>query len=597
MTLPRVRAKTLADAHGALGAAAALWSAPSSALRGYALREAPEHLWLAHRPGLAKRWLADPGFLSCRVLHRGRYEALETWRALGEAECVMALQEQLTEASDVQLTARQWAALGDFLRLGQHRRAAIPVLQQALDGLRTHGMGRVRLLRSLAAALWECGTTDSEIEEAVALLDEALGLVDDTPAWAEERVALLSYRATITSGTATDYGRHAYAQVLKAEMALGADTRSTRMNLAGAYHHGGESQRALALLSEVAAELDATYGDDWPVDWIVLRFNLGMVLLEMERWAEALDAFEQTHRQASAFFGEAHPRTIHIDQRIAEVLVMVEREEEATARLLTLVACCIAHHGARDEWTRLAGNGLLSLHGVESPQPLLEAPLLVALEAREQEESSLDVAVEQARCAMGEGQFFMAELWLRHGLRLAADAEDHEAVLWALEHWVPVLDELEWERDCADEAREAIASVDPEHTDIALQELLLAILNRDERFEAAVVVGQRLLGHVRLPVAHYRVADALRALGRPAEAAEHRRWCWEMECAEEGAGASDTLETAHALVGDLRAAGHAAHAIAVLEASLAAAAEATDDDDDRDAWIERLRAMSRGTDA
>ena len=124
---------------------------------------------------------------------------------------------------------------------------------------------------------------------------------------------------------------------------------------------------------------------------------------------------------------------------------MDEREDEAATRLIAQLKACIEHQGARTERSRMAANMLLALYGVESPQPRLESPLLVALTEMEFGETPLEVAIVEASFAMREGMFLVAELWLRQALRLAPDEADPEPVVWILEHWVHVLDELAWE--------------------------------------------------------------------------------------------------------------------------------------------------------
>ena len=575
----RLRPDTRSQLHASLGSASDQWPRPPSPLRDYALREGPEHLWWAGRPERARQCLTAPGFLARRIVNIGRYETLATWRALGESPCVAALVARLDETSGAPLTGDQWAALGDFLRLGQHRRASIPLLERARDRGGLTGLARARVLRSLAAARWECGTTPSDDDAALALIDEALALSEDSGEWSEERLALLAHRATIAAGSEADHGRRAYEAVLEQQSTQGEDTRSTRMNLANALHHDGQLERAWALLSEVAAEVEGVHGADWPEEWIVLRHNLASVLQSQERFPEALEAFAVAHREACAFYGESHPRTLQVHACLAEVLMALDRNEEATARSLDTLAQCINDHGPRSEWVRLVGNDLLALHEVESPQPRLEGPLLVALQEREADETAVEVALDQAALAMGEGQFCVAELWLRTLAELAAAEDDAEGLAWAIEHWVEVLDELEWERDIATEVQEAVDAVDPRQANMALQELLLGVLERDGRHASVVEAGRRLLAHAELPIAHYRVASALRALERPEEAVDHRRRCWELECAELGASDPDTLQTAHDLALDLLDADRAEEARGVIVMSLASAGADAEDED------------------
>ena len=97
--------------------------------------------------------------------------------------------------------------------------------------------------------------------------------------------------------------------------------------------------------------------------------------------------------------------------------------------------------------------------------------------------------------------------------------------------------------------------------------------------------------HPNLSMAHWNIAKCLRNLDRPAEAACHRRRCWEIECKGDGPAAAGTLQTAHALAEDLLAADQPEEAMTVVESALTAAAQATDEDEDRAGWVEKLRNM------
>jgi hypothetical protein len=93
---------------------------------------------------------------------------------------------------------------------------------------------------------------------------------------------------------------------------------------------------------------------------------------------------------------------------------------------------------------------------------------------------------------------------------------------------------------------------------------------------------------------HWNIARCLRNLDRPAEAAEHRRRCWEIECKDDGAAAAGTLQTAHALAQDLLAAEQSEKAMAVVSSALTAAMQTTDEDEARENWIARLETLRDG---
>ena len=109
----------------------------------------------------------------------------------------------------------------------------------------------------------------------------------------------------------------------------------------------------------------------------------------------------------------------------------------------------------------------------------------------------------------------------------------------------------------------------------------------------ALDARERTLGpeHPKLAMTHWNIAKCLRNLDRPAEAADHRRRCWEIECKDDGPAAAGTLQTAHALAEDLIAADQTEEAMTVVESALTAAAQATDEDEDRAGWVEKLRNM------
>ena len=199
LAMPRIRTRTVDTVHYQLGQCVDTWNDPTSRLRDYALSEGPEHLWSANHQNEAQSWLTQPGFLAERVQSIGRFQALEMWRALGEADCVRRLLDGLADEGAAELTAAQWVGLGDFLRLGQHRRAAIDTLEMAQANHLFDGLEHARVLRSLAAAIWESSTTISDVESALAHIDEALEILGETPNQHDERLALRAYRATIAA--------------------------------------------------------------------------------------------------------------------------------------------------------------------------------------------------------------------------------------------------------------------------------------------------------------------------------------------------------------------------------------------------------------
>ena len=112
-------------------------------------------------------------------------------------------------------------------------------------------------------------------------------------------------------------------------------------------------------------------------------------------------------------------------------------------------------------------------------------------------------------------------------------------------------------------------------------------------FETTLEVKCKLYGKddTDLADSHLGIARCLRRLERHAEAASHRRRCWELESAEDGPAASGTLQTAAALAKDLIQAKDAQAARLVIKDALKAAKSAHDEDEDCAEQVQRLEAL------
>jgi hypothetical protein len=268
--MTKVRSRTIRKVHRQLGGAAEPmeWPGSHSSLRQYLVVAGPEHWWLGGKKGRARRLMVNPGYLASRIHDTSLLDTLLLWRALGEKRCVKDLVANTEEcANDPRMTAVQWASLGDFLRVGSHRRTAEPFITRALRNKELAPIDRARLMRAQASAMWETGTTESETERAIHILEDALALLrdampSDNQANESERrteeLALAAHLATVASDVDDDHGRRRYEAVLRLQEEADVSTKSTRMNLANAHHHADELDTAMELLAGVAAELDAS---------------------------------------------------------------------------------------------------------------------------------------------------------------------------------------------------------------------------------------------------------------------------------------------------------------------------------------------------
>lgn len=90
---------------------------------------------------------------------------------------------------------------------------------------------------------------------------------------------------------------------------------------------------------------------------------------------------------------------------------------------------------------------------------------------------------------------------------------------------------------------------------------------------------------------HWDLARCYRKLGRPDDAARHREVCWKLECDTEGAGSSAALQTSYALARDFLEAGREVQARDTLDAALAFAAADHEEDGDRAEGVAKLRQL------
>ena len=88
------------------------------------------------------------------------------------------------------------------------------------------------------------------------------------------------------------------------------------------------------------------------------------------------------------------------------------------------------------------------------------------------------------------------------------------------------------------------------------------------------------------------MANCLRNLKRPSEAAEERRQCWNIECRNNSPADSVSLERAFALAEDLIASKRYIEARTVIDISTKAVAETSDESEEQKEWIDRLKNLS-----
>jgi len=606
--MARIRARTIRHAHRRFGAVAAAlsWPGPSSPLRTYLLAAAPEHWWMGGKRGRARRLLVQPGYLSARLEQYGRYELLELWRALGEKRCVKALLTHTEADSAATIDAADWARMGDFLQIGSHRRTVEPLLDRALSTAELSPLERARLMRTMAGAIWESGTTDSETERALAILEDALGLISDPPdadehgAHSDEELAIAAAMATVGSDVDEDHGRSRYEAVLALQQAAGVCTKSTRMNLANAHHHAGELDRALTLLEGVATELDHEHGAEWPAEWIVLMHNIAAVHQTKEDHAAARDRFVQTRNRCADFYGPAHPRTLDVEGFLVRTLVACGDLDAAAERMESAMRVALREHGPTGEWTRLIWDGAM---GMVEEFPATARCLGAADAIRDRllslgsdAEARLEAVVDAAHLAMGEGRFWVAEVALDAALDRAVVAHDAEGLAWAIEHWIRVREELE--RDDSAAARVlgvlADARAAPELADRlrAVEDEVLPVLIAEDEWAEAWILAAAMLEAERDPMTLYRAADVQRGLGEPRAAADLREACLEAELEDDELTEDSVLETLIALCDDLQHADDEAGARVWAQRALDALAEEGEDADPE--WIEAFQEVLDG---
>lgn len=191
----------------------------------------------------------------------------------------------------------------------------------------------------LAEARFELGDSlrrQARFEEAEAELQAALdalaSLREEHPALQARILDGLGY-CQLASGSADEaVGTLTLALALRVEQ-LGiedAETAETLVNLAEAQHRVGEYERALILLVD-AAYLYRELGPDYLIRLATVHDNMGRVLRDLERYAEA----EKMHRRAIELGRrvqeENNPNVAIFERSLANLYIVTGHDEEAEA--------------------------------------------------------------------------------------------------------------------------------------------------------------------------------------------------------------------------------------------------------------------------